>query len=184
MALGINSVGGTITLTSISKTASRSALSDKELRDPDLLVDFSRQILQGAESVLRVLPAARCGWSDLGTPKHLGDILRALPQSHDSPDDAFDPLAGFLNPACNMPRYTRRAMPRRVCADRVPKGAKALSPWRRLDSTCLFTELPCSAYSKVIHAPVPFPRRSTTRNIHRCSWPATQRPYVPSDNIA
>jgi hypothetical protein len=54
--------------------------------------------------MLRVLPIARCGWSDLGTPKRLGDILRALPQSHDSPDDAFDPLAGFLNPAVQHAR--------------------------------------------------------------------------------
>jgi mannose-1-phosphate guanylyltransferase len=31
-------------------------------------LDFSRDILQGQEPHLRVLPVASCGWSDLGTP--------------------------------------------------------------------------------------------------------------------
>ncbi|MGD0492781.1 MAG: sugar phosphate nucleotidyltransferase [Steroidobacteraceae bacterium] len=42
-------------------------------------IDFSRQILQGAEPVLRVLRVPRCGWSDLGTPKRLAETLRRLP---------------------------------------------------------------------------------------------------------
>ena len=67
-------------------------------------VDFSRQILQGAESVLRVLQVPRCGWSDLGTPKRLAETLQALPQSLDFPDDALNPLAGFLNLAMQHAR--------------------------------------------------------------------------------
>jgi hypothetical protein len=43
-------------------------------------IDFSSQILQGAEAQLRLIEADRCGWSDLGTPKRLGETLRALPQ--------------------------------------------------------------------------------------------------------
>jgi mannose-1-phosphate guanylyltransferase len=67
-------------------------------------VDFSRQILQGAESVLRVLQVPRCGWSDLGTPKRLAETLQALPQSRDSPDDGLNPPAGFLNLAMQYAR--------------------------------------------------------------------------------
>ncbi len=67
-------------------------------------VDFSRHILQGAESVLRVLQVPRCGWSDLGTPKLLEQTLQALPQSDDLPDDALNPLAGFLNLAMQHAR--------------------------------------------------------------------------------
>jgi mannose-1-phosphate guanylyltransferase len=67
-------------------------------------LDFSRQILQGAESVLRVLQVPCCGWSDLGTPKRLAETLRVLPQSRDSPDDALNPLAGFLNLAMQHAR--------------------------------------------------------------------------------
>jgi mannose-1-phosphate guanylyltransferase len=67
-------------------------------------VDFSRQILQGAESVLRVLQVPCCGWSDLGTPKRLAATLQALPQSRDCPDDALNPLAGFLNLAMQHAR--------------------------------------------------------------------------------
>jgi mannose-1-phosphate guanylyltransferase len=59
-------------------------------------VDFSRQILQGAESVLRVLQVPLCGWSDLGTPKRLAETLQALPQSRDSPDDALKSAGRFL----------------------------------------------------------------------------------------
>jgi len=67
-------------------------------------IDFSRQILQGAESMLRVLAVPRCGWSDLGTPKRLANTLQSLPQSRDSPEEALDPLAGFLNLAVQHAR--------------------------------------------------------------------------------
>jgi mannose-1-phosphate guanylyltransferase len=39
-------------------------------------VDFSRSIIQGAEQRIRVLAAAACGWSDLGTPQRVGKALR------------------------------------------------------------------------------------------------------------
>lgn len=44
-------------------------------------VDFSREILQGHESRLRVLPVPRCGWSDLGTPQRVADALRHVSSS-------------------------------------------------------------------------------------------------------
>lgn len=34
-------------------------------------IDFSRAIVQGAESRLRVVTAAACGWTDLGTPQRV-----------------------------------------------------------------------------------------------------------------
>lgn len=39
-------------------------------------VDFSRAVVQGAESALRVIAAPACGWSDLGTPKRVAEALR------------------------------------------------------------------------------------------------------------
>jgi mannose-1-phosphate guanylyltransferase len=59
-------------------------------------IDFSSQILQRTEVKLRLLKAARCGWSDLGTPKRLGKTLRELEKvgeaSRISINSAFAPL--------------------------------------------------------------------------------------------
>jgi mannose-1-phosphate guanylyltransferase len=41
-------------------------------------VDFSRNVIQGAEASLRVLVAPVCGWSDLGSPKRVAGVLRRL----------------------------------------------------------------------------------------------------------
>jgi mannose-1-phosphate guanylyltransferase len=40
--------------------------------------DFSRAIVQGSESQLRVLTAPACGWSDLGTPQRVAQTLARL----------------------------------------------------------------------------------------------------------
>jgi mannose-1-phosphate guanylyltransferase len=59
-------------------------------------IDFSSQVLQGAEGKLRLLEANRCGWSDLGTPKRLAKTLRELAQaggaSRASRDSPLAPL--------------------------------------------------------------------------------------------
>jgi mannose-1-phosphate guanylyltransferase len=39
------------------------------------IIDFSRDIVAGQESKLRVLPVRPCGWSDLGTPKRVAQVL-------------------------------------------------------------------------------------------------------------
>lgn len=39
-------------------------------------VDFSRAVVEGAESCLRVVTAPACGWSDLGTPQRVGAVLQ------------------------------------------------------------------------------------------------------------
>jgi hypothetical protein len=41
-------------------------------------VDFSKDVLQGRESMLRVLNVPHCGWTDLGTPERVGRILEGL----------------------------------------------------------------------------------------------------------
>jgi mannose-1-phosphate guanylyltransferase len=38
-------------------------------------LDFSRDILQRSPSLLRVLTVPACGWSDLGTPRRVGDTV-------------------------------------------------------------------------------------------------------------
>ncbi len=45
-------------------------------------VDFSRCILEGAETHLRLVKALACGWSDLGTPARLAGTLQRLNQNH------------------------------------------------------------------------------------------------------
>jgi hypothetical protein len=41
-------------------------------------VDFSRHLLEGRESHLRVVRVPACGWSDLGAPKRVGETIRRL----------------------------------------------------------------------------------------------------------
>jgi mannose-1-phosphate guanylyltransferase len=41
-------------------------------------VDFSKDVLQGRESMLKVLTVPHCGWTDLGTPERVGRILEGL----------------------------------------------------------------------------------------------------------
>jgi mannose-1-phosphate guanylyltransferase len=41
-------------------------------------LDFSRAVLQGSEEKLRVIKAAACGWSDLGTPRRVSDTLKRI----------------------------------------------------------------------------------------------------------
>jgi hypothetical protein len=49
------------------------------------IVDFSREVLAGQESMLRVLPVPRCGWSDLGTPKRVAQVVSAAPRAPREP---------------------------------------------------------------------------------------------------
>jgi mannose-1-phosphate guanylyltransferase len=70
-----------------------------------LHLDFSRDLLTGEESALRVLPVGRCGWSDLGTPQRLAQTLRGLPMlmrpapahAARSPKAEANRAKGFLN---------------------------------------------------------------------------------------
>ena len=53
-----------------------SALAELYERLPT--VDFSRSVVQGAESELRVSTVPACGWTDLGTPGRVGKTVRRL----------------------------------------------------------------------------------------------------------
>jgi mannose-1-phosphate guanylyltransferase len=53
-------------------------------------VDFSRDILQGKESLLQVLAVPHCGWTDLGTPKGIGLALERLQEKDGGPDSRAD----------------------------------------------------------------------------------------------
>jgi mannose-1-phosphate guanylyltransferase len=50
------------------------AIVDLYARLPDL--DFSRHLLEGHEAELCALRVPACGWSDLGTPRRVGETLR------------------------------------------------------------------------------------------------------------
>ena len=56
-------------------------------------IDFSRAITQGSEQLLSVVAAPLCGWSDLGTPKRVGETLRRLERLGVSQPSAFINLA-------------------------------------------------------------------------------------------
>ena len=51
-----------------------SAIAQLYDRLPD--IDFSRHLLQGQESCLRLVSVPPCGWSDLGTPQRVAEALR------------------------------------------------------------------------------------------------------------
>jgi mannose-1-phosphate guanylyltransferase len=53
-------------------------------------IDFSRHVLEGHETALRVVPVPLCGWSDLGTPRRVGEALRRL--STERPNN--EPMSG------------------------------------------------------------------------------------------
>jgi mannose-1-phosphate guanylyltransferase len=59
-----------------SPTAAWPAIVDMYERLPQL--DFSRDLLQGQEHKLLVMAAPACGWSDLGTPRRVGETLRRI----------------------------------------------------------------------------------------------------------
>jgi mannose-1-phosphate guanylyltransferase len=63
-------------LGSTSPAAGWPAIVDLYARLPHL--DFSRDLLESHADDLCVLPVPACGWSDLGTPKRVGETLRRL----------------------------------------------------------------------------------------------------------
>jgi len=74
------------------------AATDLYPRLPEL--DFSRHVLEGSETALRVLPVPACGWSDLGTPRRVSEALRRL-----SPNGtASQETASILNLAAQHAR--------------------------------------------------------------------------------
>ncbi|HEX7012952.1 MAG TPA: sugar phosphate nucleotidyltransferase [Steroidobacteraceae bacterium] len=75
-----------------SPTATWPALVNLYGQLPDL--DFSRDLLQGHEAALCVLKVPSCGWSDLGTPRRVGQTLRRL--------RAFEPIKPTPAPSAHI----------------------------------------------------------------------------------
>ncbi len=60
-------------------------------------LDFSRDILQGQEDHLRVLPVASCGWSDLGTPERVARVLARADENDIEAAAEAEANPGYLN---------------------------------------------------------------------------------------
>jgi mannose-1-phosphate guanylyltransferase len=67
-------------------------------------IDFSRQILQNTASVLRLFPVKPCGWSDLGTPQRVANVLHRLPRLDDLKDEGLHRRSGLLSLATQHAR--------------------------------------------------------------------------------
>jgi mannose-1-phosphate guanylyltransferase len=78
--------------------ASWAALVDLYERLPQ--VDFSRDILEGRESGLRVVNVPSCGWSDLGTPKRVAETLQRIPL--DVPSLTLEGASGAASVVINL----------------------------------------------------------------------------------
>ncbi|MFC4311194.1 sugar phosphate nucleotidyltransferase [Steroidobacter flavus] len=78
------------------------AIVDMYTRMPDL--DFSRDLLEGRESSLCVLPVPACGWSDLGTPHRVGETVRRL--SGEWAAGTAD-MSGYINLAARHAHFER-----------------------------------------------------------------------------
>ncbi|HKE94179.1 MAG TPA: sugar phosphate nucleotidyltransferase [Povalibacter sp.] len=71
------------------------------------MLDFSSDVLQGNERNLRVLRVPDCGWSDLGTPGRVAEILRHLPPEYPSHHGRDETV--FVNLATQHALYAHRA---------------------------------------------------------------------------
>jgi mannose-1-phosphate guanylyltransferase len=87
----------------IVATRARALLDLFMTSQPDIVyrdlpnIDFSSQILQGTETKLRLIKASRCGWSDLGTPKRLGETLRKFPHADEASRDSINSVFAPMN---------------------------------------------------------------------------------------
>jgi mannose-1-phosphate guanylyltransferase len=84
------------------------ALSDLYARLP--VVDFSREILEQHEAMLKVVPVQNCGWTDLGTPRRVAETLSNLPQESGESTSHRRPTH-YLNLAIQQSRLSRRHDP-------------------------------------------------------------------------
>jgi mannose-1-phosphate guanylyltransferase len=75
-------------------------------------VDFSRHLLEGREADLRVMRVPPCGWSDLGTPKRVGETVRKL-QITVRPHHTHEPseMSGMLINLAARHAHMERATP-------------------------------------------------------------------------
>jgi mannose-1-phosphate guanylyltransferase len=94
-----------------SPTGSWPALLSLYDRLPEL--DFSRDLLEGRAADLCVLRVPPCGWSDLGTPRRVGEIVQRLGSGQATDQDLVDRLgdrsgaAARLNLAAQHAHFVR-----------------------------------------------------------------------------
>jgi mannose-1-phosphate guanylyltransferase len=69
-------------------------------------IDFSRDVLEGQEAMLRVLTVAACGWTDLGTPARVARTLQQWPDPVRDTNRSW-PGQSYLNLSS---QYARPAM--------------------------------------------------------------------------
>ena len=79
--------------------------AEKYQRLPE--VDFSRHVLAGHELALRVMRVRPCGWSDLGTPRRVSEMLRRLPARDYAA--AVNRRSAYVNLAAQHDRMQRQA---------------------------------------------------------------------------
>jgi mannose-1-phosphate guanylyltransferase len=60
-------------------------------------LDFSRDVLQRSRSLLRVLTVPACGWSDLGTPRRVGETVSRYRSTPDLVSPAVAGRTAFLD---------------------------------------------------------------------------------------
>jgi hypothetical protein len=78
-------------------------------------VDFSRDVLEGQEPMLRVLTVPNCGWTDLGTPQRVAQALQCGPADFklsprsSSSSSVLNLSARHLYPESRNEGYERRA---------------------------------------------------------------------------
>jgi len=68
-------------------------------------LDFSRDLMQRQPDRLRVLRVLACGWSDLGTPRRVTDVLRARARDSAPAEPSARHLTGFLNLSAQQARH-------------------------------------------------------------------------------
>src|SRR5690606_17975685 len=85
------------------------AIVDMYTRLPEL--DFSRDLLEGREGAMHVLPVPSCGWSDLGTPHRVGETLRRLRSERRSAQrEALSRHIDLVNLAARHAHFERSMM--------------------------------------------------------------------------
>jgi mannose-1-phosphate guanylyltransferase len=83
------------------------AIVDLYSRLPDL--DFSRDLLEGHEDELCVMCVPTCGWSDLGTPRRVGETLRRLSPREEREEREEATWTAPLDLAIQHERFLRSA---------------------------------------------------------------------------
>jgi mannose-1-phosphate guanylyltransferase len=98
----------------------RAASAMAELYAELPVLDFSRDVLEGAEAHLRVLPMPACGWSDLGTQARVAATLLRLAREERAAQVGKVPPA-HLNLAAQLEhkRTAARAAPLRLESARL-----------------------------------------------------------------